>query len=200
MSTNTGRTTTTKPDPQVGQAAIHAAAAVLDQVAGGTVTQQAAGAPVVTQNGRQSTGQAEGAPVVAKRKVEPKFALKGEHGRRRREQWYLDRTSADLAMVTDAKENPSLGITDIVLMPATENAAASGMLCRVELHSILGIDRGITVWQSNNNNDIYMRAGGSRDVPNASAPNGKKTYYDRVFSDAAQAQILSYIWSNLEPV
>lgn len=158
----------------------------------GTEKLQQAG-QALQESQRQAAG---GAPVIeakAPRKMSFRVA-----SLRDKPKWYLER-EGELAMVTDEDYNEALGITKITIQHPTDRQYDSGIVCRVRMESLTGTDEGITIWESKTPGEIYLMAGGARES-NKPTEDGRKRYYrDRVFSNAATAQILSYVTKHLIP-
>lgn len=117
--------------------------------------------------------------------------------------WYL-KHEGELAMVTNEPFNEDLGITNIEIFPVTDAQAAYGQLCRIRLTTAAVVVENLTVNASERvAGDIYLRESGGRKVPGKPAEGNKpatedKWYHDLKLSQAAKAQILSYIHQFVE--
>jgi hypothetical protein len=142
--------------------------------------------------------QSAGAPniEVSKPARAVTLSLDGQHSRFQKRHWFLDRTD-DLSMVTDEDHNPALGITKITIQKPTEAQYNNGILARVRMESLTGVDEAITIWETKEPGDISLMAGGARPMKEP-GPDGKTRYHrDRKFNEATTAQILSHVWKHL---
>lgn len=95
-------------------------------------------------------------------------------------------TRGELAVVTSDAHNASLGIVKLTLFDATSNQLEAGIICKVRMETLCGIDDNITVFQSQENeDDMYLMV---------SCRQAKGRYFrDRRLNRAAEAQILRFV-------
>lgn len=152
-----------------------------------------------------------GAPVITGAPAAPAFSPSLQLGqfdgirqsrfeRRLQRHWFLNRTDADLAMVTSEDNNPALGITKLTVEAPTQKQKAAGIVCRVSMESLTGMDFGITVWESKKNpGDITVMTQGREITRVQNGQESKDWVRDRRLNDATTAQILSFVWGLLVP-
>lgn len=148
-------------------------------------------------------GSARGANVGATAVAEPQqrrsLGLKANAPTRggSRAFWYLKR-EGELSVVTDQDHNDALGIKKLDIFAPTDPQIEMGIVCKVRMTTLNGIDENITIFGSKDNDgSIYLQPSGARKVGE-----GKDTkwYNDRKFNDATTAQILSYVQQFVEVV
>lgn len=111
--------------------------------------------------------------------------------------WYLERED-ELSVVTNEPFNKALGISLIKVFEPTQAQKLAGILCKVKLSTLSATIDNISVFESRfAEGDIYMQMGGGRNVGTEEAP---KWVRDCKLTAPAKAQVLSYVFSLLEPV
>lgn len=158
---------------------------------------EASAATVTTGRGAKGAGKTAGVAVAPRQRLGLKASAPAQGSSTAF--WFLKR-EGELEVVTSDAHNDALGITKLDMFAPTKPQIEMGIVCKIRMTTLTGIDENITIYGSDNTpGDIYLRASGARAVEQGEGQK-KKWYNDRKFNNATTAQILSYVHQFVEIV